>query len=202
MSPFVIGLVVILSPSSKAGDPEIKPVILPSRFCFQLTTEGTPAGALAGAFFGAGLAFGLGLGLGLAAAAFLAAGGGGDEVLPPAPPKSESVWRGAGGVALGAGAGAGADLAAPPPKPPKRLMVAPGAAFSTDFLASVAAFFWAIAARFSSASRFCSSLFAAAASAAALRFASAVQDSIIYLMARTRVWLGDALFGKSKNFTK
>ena len=76
----------------------MKPVILPSRFCFQLTTEGTPAGALAGAFFGAGLAFGLGLGL--AVAAFLGAGAGGDEVLPPAPPKSESVLRAAGGAAF------------------------------------------------------------------------------------------------------
>jgi hypothetical protein len=163
-SPVVIGLVVILSPSSKAGEPLIKPVMLPSRFCFQFTTEGTPGGALCGAA--------LALGTGFLAGTFLAGAGEG-EVAPSDPPKSEIVLRAAGGAAFGAGAGAGADLAAPP----KRLMVAPGGAFSTDFFAAVAAFFFAAAsaaaARLASAAAAAAAFFSAAAAAAAAFFSSA-----------------------------
>eukprot|EP00562_Extubocellulus_spinifer_P025000 CAMPEP_0178673982 /NCGR_PEP_ID=MMETSP0698-20121128/34608_1 /TAXON_ID=265572 /ORGANISM="Extubocellulus spinifer, Strain CCMP396" /LENGTH=96 /DNA_ID=CAMNT_0020318061 /DNA_START=188 /DNA_END=474 /DNA_ORIENTATION=+ len=96
----------------------MNPVTEPSLFFFQLTRDGTPAGAflaagLEGAFFtlaGAILALGLG------------------ASLPPTP-NNDIVLRAA-GAGLGAGAGA-AILPPPPPTPPKRLIVAPGGAFST-----------------------------------------------------------------------
>eukprot|EP00957_Ditylum_brightwellii_P033104 2509568-Ditylum_brightwellii.AAC.1 len=40
-----MGDVVTASPSLKLGDPEIKPDIDPSRFCFHLLIVGTPLGA-------------------------------------------------------------------------------------------------------------------------------------------------------------
>jgi hypothetical protein len=59
--PFAIELVVTLSPSLKALDPEIIPVMDPSTFFFHLDIVGTPRGAVrvcaifcGGAFLGAG----------------------------------------------------------------------------------------------------------------------------------------------------
>mmetsp|Transcript_11510 Transcript_11510/g.31851 ORF Transcript_11510/g.31851 Transcript_11510/m.31851 type:complete len:286 (-) Transcript_11510:654-1511(-) len=106
ISPDAIGLVVTRSPLEKALDPEIKPVMEPSRFFFHFWIVGTPLGAFLGAgagatFLGAaflGAAF-LGAGLGLtcgAGAAFLGAtttGAGAGSSLPPPPrPNNENVF--------------------------------------------------------------------------------------------------------------
>jgi len=142
----LIGEVVTASPSSKAGEPEMKPEIEPSRFCFQPEIVGTPLGAtltLAGAF-------------------------------TP--------------LAGAAGAGAGG---APPPNAPNKLMVAPGAAFSTVFcacaavtrLCSASSFFCCMAATFAARLAAASSLMALAASAACRLFSAASRASVFLFSA-------------------
>ena len=69
----MIGLVVTLSPSRNAEEPDITPETEPSAFCFHLVSLGTPLGAreaafftgafLAGAFFFVGAFFATGAGL-------------------------------------------------------------------------------------------------------------------------------------------
>jgi len=82
----VMGEVDTASPSSKLGDPLIKPEIPPSRFCFQLDIIGTPRGALDADFLG-----------GAALAGLLTAGGAVSSLvsaLSPNNPKREIVAPG------------------------------------------------------------------------------------------------------------
>ena len=45
VAPGAIGDVVMNCPSVKFGEPDIRPVIEPSEFCFQFDKTGTPGGA-------------------------------------------------------------------------------------------------------------------------------------------------------------
>mmetsp|Transcript_43948 Transcript_43948/g.133880 ORF Transcript_43948/g.133880 Transcript_43948/m.133880 type:complete len:333 (-) Transcript_43948:252-1250(-) len=157
----------------------MKPVMEPSRFSFQFTIVGTPAGALFdSAFFTTG--------------GDLVTGAVGplSDCVPPPDPKRENVdWAGA---FLGAESGEGAL----DPPPPKRLMVDRAGAFSTFFFAAAAAAARfscnaaAAAALFSSASfLLCSAASAAAAffSSATWRLASAAAAAAAFLSSTWRL---------------
>ena len=151
--PFAIGLVVTLSPSAKALEPEISPVMDPSKFFFQRDIVGTPRGACfcgigldgRGACFGIGLegrgaCFGIGRdGLGADALGAGSAFGSPSSAAPKPSPKSENVARG-----LADSTASMAALASRSFRSRVKVIVAPGLAPSMSLMAAaILAFFTA-----------------------------------------------------------
>mmetsp|Transcript_26539 Transcript_26539/g.64694 ORF Transcript_26539/g.64694 Transcript_26539/m.64694 type:complete len:213 (-) Transcript_26539:378-1016(-) len=151
----MMGLVVILSPSRKFGDPLIEPLTEPSAFAFQPERAGTPLGA---AFFGGAAFFTTGAFLGGGAAFFTTGAflGGGGVFFAGAPKglgfaswvfgkeRVGAFFTGAGFAfgLLAAGGALGLSSESPPPKISKREKVAFGGASASLF--SSIAFLWLV----------------------------------------------------------
>ncbi len=124
--PFLIGLVVTFSPSLKALDPEMKPVMDPSKFFFHLLNVGTPRGAVAGtvaaeALLTAPVLAGVGAGEGRSSAS-----------APPNPsPNNEKVERG-----LAFSMASAAALASRAFRSRVKVIVAPGCAPAMSLIAA------------------------------------------------------------------